>query len=84
MVAYKVVGAVAALVAILYAGRRLFDDTSERALFFSATLGSPFVAMWSVGGLETPLLLACITVVAVLALRTSGKLSTTELFLFFY
>jgi hypothetical protein len=84
MVVYKAVGATLVLVTILYAGRTLFDDLSERTLFFSATLGSPFVAMWSVGGLETPLLFACITVIAVLALRASNQPpSPSELFLFF-
>jgi arabinofuranosyltransferase len=84
MVAYKIAGAIVVLLAILYAGRELFADAWERALFFSATIGSPFVAMWSVGGLETPLLLACITVIAVLVLRAHNKgLSNTELFVFF-
>jgi arabinofuranosyltransferase len=69
MFAYKVIGAAAALASILYAARQLFEDTYARRTFLTATLGSPFVAMWSVGGLETPLLLACITVLSVLALR---------------
>src|SRR5713101_9192713 len=34
MSAYKVVGAIAALSTILYAGRELFDDIWERTLFF--------------------------------------------------
>ena len=69
MFAYKIVAASAALAAILYAGRTLFDDAFERRTFLAATLGSPFVVMWSVGGLETPLLLACLTMLSVLALR---------------
>jgi hypothetical protein len=85
MIAYKVVGAVVVLVVLLYAGRDLFADVWERTLFFSATLGSPFVAMWSVGGLETPLLLACITVIALLTLRArSEPRSTSQLFVFFF
>jgi hypothetical protein len=85
MIAYKVVGAVVVLVTLLYAGRELFADVSERTLFFSATLGSPFVAMWSVGGLETPLLLGCVTVLVVLALRaTTASPSTSESFLIFF
>jgi len=69
MTAYKVFGAAVAGGAILFAGRRLFADAAERALFLSATLASPFVAMWAIGGLETPLLLACVTVLTVLALE---------------
>lgn len=68
MAAYKVVGAVTAGGAILFAGRRLFATAEERALFLSATIASPFVAMWAIGGLETPLLLACVTVATALAL----------------
>jgi hypothetical protein len=74
MIAYKAVGMFAALAAILFAGYRLFDDASERAVFLSATLTSPFVALWSVGGLETPLLLGCITVTATLALVAAVRL----------
>jgi arabinofuranosyltransferase len=84
MEAYKVVGALAALVTMLYAGRQLFADGWERALFFSATLASPFVVMWSVGGLETPLLLSCVTLVAVLAMRARTQpVSTPGSFVFF-
>lgn len=84
MAVFKLVGAIAVLIAILYAGRQLFADVWERTLFLSATLGSPFLAMWSVGGLETPLLLGCLTVMTVLTLRASERGWTRpELFLFF-
>ena len=84
MTAYKIIGAVAALLAVLYAARRLFNDVRERALFLGATLGSPFLAMWCVGGLETPLLLACLTVLAVLSLRMEKEApSQALLFVFF-
>jgi len=69
MTVYKVFGAGVAGSAILVAGRRLFPAGAERAVFLSATLASPFVAMWSIGGLETPLLLACVTVLTALALE---------------
>src|SRR5262245_28059375 len=70
MTFYKVIGAAVAGGAILVAGRRLFPAAAERAVFLSATLASPFVAMWSIGGLVAPLLLACVTVLTALALET--------------
>ena len=85
MAVYKAIGALAALLAVLYAARQLFNDVWERVLFLSATLASPFLAMWSVGGLETPLLLACITVLVVLALRMEKEApSRARLFVFFF
>ena len=72
MTVYKVFGAAVAGGAILFAGRRLFPAGTERAVFLSATLASPFVAMWSIGGLETPLLLACVTVLTALAFDMDG------------
>lgn len=69
MAAYKVLGAALAGGAVLFAGRRLFASNSERAIFLTATLASPFVAMWAIGGLETPLLLASVTVLTTLALE---------------
>ena len=76
MTVYKVVAAVAAVAAILVAGQRLFDDIYERALFLSATLASPFVALWAIGGLETPLLLACVTMITVFVLQMDERPST--------
>jgi len=72
---YKALSALAAVAAIVLAGRRLFDDRSERAVFFSATLASPFTMLWAVGGLETPLLLACTTIAIALALEFEGDSS---------
>jgi hypothetical protein len=84
MTAYKVLGAAIAGAAILFAGRRLFAASGDRAVFFSATLTSPFVAMWAIGGLETPLLLACVTVVVALVLDMgTDSPSTATLVLFF-
>ena len=73
MTAYKVFGAAVAGGAMLFAGRRLFASNAERAIFLSATLASPFVAMWAIGGLETPLLLGCVTVLITLALDMNGR-----------
>jgi hypothetical protein len=84
MTAYKVFGAAVAGGAILFAGRRLFSGDAERAVFLSATLASPFVAMWAIGGLETPLLLACVTVLTALALdMDEGSPSAARLAQFF-
>ena len=85
MPVYKMLGAVAAVASILFAGHRLFADFSERAVFYSATLASPFVAMWAVGGLETPFLLACVTLVTALALSIEEESppNAGQRFLFF-
>lgn len=84
MTVYKVVAAGAAVAAILVAGHRLFDNICERALFFSATLASPFVTLWAVGGLETPLLLVCVTTVTVFVLRLDESTPTDAGLLTFF
>jgi hypothetical protein len=85
MALYKALGALAAAASIVMAGRRLFHDYSERAVFLSATLASPFTMLWAVGGLETPLLLACATLVVALALEFEADSSPRAglLFVFF-
>lgn len=39
---------------------RLFDGVPERLCFLALTAASPFVILWTVGGLETPLLLSAL------------------------
>ena len=44
----------------IFAGRALFPDNEQRALFYVLSLFSPFVLLWTVGGLETPYLSALV------------------------
>jgi hypothetical protein len=54
--------AVAAALAVV--ARRTIAERSEQALFLALTLVSPFLAFWSVGGLETPILVVLCTTLA--------------------
>lgn len=68
--ATKLLGAIAVISAVCYASSTLRHRV-DRVLFLCLTLLSPFVAVWTVGGLETPFLLALVTTVVVLTARQS-------------
>ncbi len=61
MTAYKLVSAALVIGTLLLVARLAFSDLWGVAAFLIATLISPFIAMWTVGGLETPLLLTVVT-----------------------
>ena len=55
--AYKLVSYCMVLATIGWMTLRFFPDRSQRPAFIALTAASPFVVVWTVGGLETPLLL---------------------------
>jgi arabinofuranosyltransferase len=63
--ANKVLGGAVVLGSVSFAARRLFPRTGKRMLFAALCLLSPFVSLWSVGGLETPILTALIALILV-------------------
>ncbi len=66
--AYTIVAALLVAFA-LFSASRFFRETYNRAGFLAVTVISPFVIMWTQGGLETPLLLVCITLIAWLTIE---------------
>ena len=57
---YRVAAAVLTAWTLVAIARRAYATKVDALLFLALTLGSPFVCFWSIGGLETPLLLcAC-------------------------
>lgn len=75
--ANKCLGLVAVLAACGFAGFAVVTHDGQRALFFAGALVSPFVWLWTVGGLETPYLLAAVTMVAALYVRITQADSKT-------
>lgn len=69
--ANKCLGLVVVLAACGFAGFVVVTHDSQRALFWTGALASPFVWLWTVGGLETPYLLAAVTTVAALYVRVT-------------
>lgn len=61
---YRVVSGVAVLVGLACLGLRRWGLSGRSALFLSIALASPFLAFWTVGGLETPILVLVLTVFA--------------------
>ncbi|MBS0319249.1 MAG: hypothetical protein JSR18_01795 [Proteobacteria bacterium] len=64
---WQVVAALATAVVAIVVARRRYAQPSTRLAFVALTLGSPFLLLWTVGGLETPLLGALVMVLALLA-----------------
>jgi hypothetical protein len=62
------IAALATIVSTLLVGRRIFPGSLVRAAFLAVALASPFVLLWTVGGMETPLLFVLACWLAVLAL----------------
>jgi arabinofuranosyltransferase len=57
---YRVAAAVLTAWTLVAIARRAYATKTDGLLFLALTLASPFVCFWSIGGLETPLLLcAC-------------------------
>lgn len=56
-------------IVLIAVGITLYGRSTSLWLYLSLALLSPFVVMWSVGGLETPLLLVLITIITALFLR---------------
>jgi hypothetical protein len=54
---YRVVAMALTAWTLVAITRRVYPVKTDRLLFLALTLASPFVCFWSVGGLETPLLL---------------------------
>jgi arabinofuranosyltransferase len=69
--AYKVVSVALASSSLLWLSRQLAVSARSRATFLALTLASPTLVLWTVGGLETPLLLAAVSVIV--GLTWSGK-----------
>lgn len=61
---YKILCVLAVLTTLAAVALRVLRNPGERIWFLLMTAASPFVTMWSVGGLETPLLLVVITSLA--------------------
>ena len=66
---YRWIAPVLPVLAVLGALRLLRSKPTEAAIITAFGLASPFMAMWSVGGLETPILTAIITIFAAVLLR---------------
>ncbi len=73
---YRVVATVLTAWTLVVIARKAYPAKTDALLFLALTLASPFVCFWSVGGLETPLLLcACswLTWVALSANADNGS-----------
>lgn len=57
---------------------RAFSTTVDRLLFLALTLASPFVCFWTIGGLETPLLLSACSWLTWFALSTNNRNEITR------
>ncbi len=70
---YKFLAAIAVCLTLIWVGQKQFADVTLRTLFWALTLLSPFLIFWTVGGLETPLLLIflCLTTFFALQLPNS-------------
>lgn len=67
---YRVLCALAVAVVLVVFAWRTWGRSWTTAFFLALTLACPFVAFWTVGGLETPMLLCACTAIAFLALDT--------------
>jgi arabinofuranosyltransferase len=61
--AYKLVATLLVALTLFFTSRH-FKEPINRVGFFALSMGSPFVIMWTQGGMETPLLLVCITLIS--------------------
>ena len=66
---YKVLSIGLVIATLCWMSARLFRSDAERLCFLALTAASPFVVLWTVGGLETPLLLSVLGVFHTLAWR---------------
>jgi hypothetical protein len=67
-----------ALPVILYGvGRRVFKNRWSVLFYLSLTLLSPFVVLWAVGGMETPILLFILSTISGLTLQSNHPSSRT-------
>ncbi len=66
---YRLIAPLFPLAGIFIAARIVDLKTPNRALFFVFALTSPFLALWTVGGLETPILTGLIAIYAALIVR---------------
>jgi len=66
---YRILAPFFPMAGVVAALRILRPDPAEAAVICVFGLASPFMALWSVGGLETPMLVAMITVWAAILLR---------------
>jgi len=81
--AYRIIAPVFPVLGVIIA-RRIADlDPGESALFFVIALTSPFMALWSVGGLETPMLagLAAVFGGQVLAISRASVAQRRDIYL---
>ncbi len=69
---YKALGAGLVVSVLVWMSVRLFDDDWQSFCFLALTAASPFVILWSVGGLETPLLIAVLGAFLVAAWHRDG------------
>src|SRR4051812_1835616 len=70
---YRTLALVLAGGSLMLIGRRAYPMLADRLLFLVLTVGSPLVAFWTVGGLETPLLLCLCSWLTWLALSTQPQ-----------
>ncbi|HTP97737.1 MAG TPA: hypothetical protein VMN56_00340 [Casimicrobiaceae bacterium] len=70
---YRAICAFAVAAVLLTFAHRAWGRSRTAAHFLGLTLACPFVAFWTVGGMETPLLLCVCTAVAFLALHGDAR-----------
>ncbi len=73
VVAYKLICIGMVSATLVWMSIRLFQDGCQRIGFLVLTAGSPFVVVWTVGGLETPMLLSVLGLFCVAAWRDEGS-----------
>jgi hypothetical protein len=66
--AWQWLAAIMVVACLVVLARRMFAARAAQLALLSVTLASPFLLLWTVGGLETPLLLVLIACLASLAL----------------
>lgn len=75
---YRLIGAGIAVGVLAWVARKRWGHDATALLFLALTIASPFVMFWAVGGLETPLLLAAVTVLTALTLDSDRDNGTTK------
>lgn len=72
---YRVGAAIALALTITWLARRAWPGSYRAVVFSALVLTSPFVTYWTVGGLETPLLLLVVSAMTMLATSPSMRVS---------
>jgi len=72
---YRVGAAIAVAATTVWLGWRAWGGSYRGVVFSALVLTSPFVTYWTVGGLETPLLLLAVSSMTMLATNPSMRLS---------